>query len=116
MPEDPESEQSRVRLEQRAATDAFVVSSRAALARLEALSGELNRARELDADVRALLPRGDTGETIREWLEGHDRIADEMQAAIEALAQALEDGTAHAATMEVYLQRLHAVKDPRDDA
>ncbi|MDP9376970.1 MAG: hypothetical protein M3P40_05270 [Actinomycetota bacterium] len=104
----------RLRREQREATDRFIGSTRSALTRLEVLTNELNRARELDADVRALLPSGETGETIRVWLDGHDRIADELQLATDELTEALRDVTEHAAATEVYLQSLHpGTDDPR---
>lgn len=111
MSDDPETRRA-----QREATDRFISALSAGLEQLNGLADEVNRARDIDADLRSTLPAGEAGDTIREWLDGYDRIADGVQDTCEHLARLLEEAATHAATTEVYLHRLAPqVQDPRQD-
>ncbi len=108
-------EHERIRREHRDATDRFITLLGAGLQQLDRLAGEISHARDVDAEVRSVLPPGETGDTIREWLDGHDRIADELQALSERLSELLESAAGHAAATEIYLHELSpGSDDPRD--
>lgn len=104
-------DRQRLRAEQREATDRFLAHVQAGLTLLEALSLEVNRTRELDGDIRDTLPAGELGDTLRDWLDSHDRVADQLQATCEALRDTLRDGAGQAAATELYLHEL----DPQAD-
>jgi len=110
-------DQRKMRSRQRERTDSFIAAVQAGSARLEALAAEVNRTRELDGQVRDSLPAGEMGDTLRDWLDGHDAIADELQATSDALLEVLATGAAHAAATELYLHELEPQPDdPRDQA
>jgi hypothetical protein len=107
-------DQRRLRRQQRETTDRFIAAVQDGSDRLDALAGEINRARELDGQVRDSLPTGEMGDTLREWLDSHDDVADELQAACDALQDVLSSGAAHAAATELYLHELNPqADDPR---
>lgn len=110
-------EQRQMRRRQRESTDRFIASLRDGLEHLETLSGNINRARELDGQIRDSLPPGEVGDTLREWLDSHDGIADELQATCERLVEVLGDGVSQVAATEVYLNEIEPhPDDPRDAA
>ncbi len=104
----------RFRQEQRETTDRFIAAITDGLERLESLCEEVNRTRELDGQIRDSLPAGELGDTLRDWLDSHDRVADELQASCEAVLEVLKEGAGQAAATELYLHELdpHA-EDPR---
>ena len=95
-----------LRRQQRERTNRFIAAVQMGCAHLEALATEINRARELDGQVRDSLPAGEMGDTLREWLDSHDDVADQLQAACDALHEVLTSGAAHAAATELYLHEL----------
>ena len=103
--------QHRLRRERRDSTDRFIAALQEGLAKLDTLSTELNRGRELDGEIRDALPAGPLGDTIREWLDGHDRVADELQETSETLLEVLRNGAEQAAETELYLHEI----DPQGD-
>lgn len=107
-------DQRRLRREQRETTDRFIAAITDGHQHLESLSEEVNRTRDLDGQVRDSLPAGELGDTLRDWLDSHDRVADELQASCEAVLEVLKEAAGQAAVTELYLHELdpHAA-DPR---
>ena len=111
MDDDPH----RIRREQREATDRYIVAMRQGLDQLEVLSSELSRSREIEAEVRAMLPADESGDVLREWLDSHDTVYDELQATCDVLRDALETASSQVAATELYLHELQPQDDPRTD-
>lgn len=110
-------DQQSLRSQQRERTDRFIAAIQEGCARMDALAVEVNRTRELDGQVRDSLPAGEMGDTLREWLDSHDDVADELQATCDALQEVLANGAAHAAATELYLHELDPQPDdPRNQA